>query len=186
MLTSNGRYNPVLRSGMALWTLGAGLKILFGLQTPISVYVITLIIEGIGIGFVLQPALVALQALAGPEDRAVATSTRNLMRMLGSVVGLAVSTAIQLAVTEANVPNSIPAGLRTEVINGMWQPGDQGSAEWESTILNAKMKGVRAVFIMLVPLVGICLLACWWIPDTVLEGDHGKQHDNANKSSSEK
>lgn len=42
-------------AGMALWTLGAGLKVLFCRTTPVSVYVIVLIIEGTGIGFVLQP-----------------------------------------------------------------------------------------------------------------------------------
>jgi hypothetical protein len=47
-------------------------------------------------------ALVALQAHCKPQDRAVATSTRNLMRMLGAVTGLAVSTAIQHAVTESS------------------------------------------------------------------------------------
>lgn len=103
---------------MALWTLAAGLKILFSLDTPVAVYVIVLIIEGAGIGFVLQPALVALQALAKPEDRAVATSTRNLMRMLGSVVGIASSTAIQYSVTKTAVPDGMPSALRSKVIDG--------------------------------------------------------------------
>jgi hypothetical protein len=40
---------------MALWTLGAGLKVIFCRMTPVKVYVIVLIIEGTGIGFVLQP-----------------------------------------------------------------------------------------------------------------------------------
>lgn len=40
---------------MALWVLGAGLKVLFSRSTPVSVYVVVLMIEGIGIGFVLQP-----------------------------------------------------------------------------------------------------------------------------------
>lgn len=40
---------------MALWTLGAGLKLLFSRTTSTGVYVAVLIIEGAGIGFVLQP-----------------------------------------------------------------------------------------------------------------------------------
>ncbi|KAI1336179.1 major facilitator superfamily-domain-containing protein [Xylariaceae sp. FL0016] len=167
----------VLRCGMALWTLGAGLKLLFGLQTSNAVYIVALIIEGIGIGLVLQPALVALQALCRPENRAVATSTRNLMRMLGSVAGLAVSTAIQHAVTESNLPDSMPKSLRESVVTGVWQAGDPGSDEWKPLILDAKMKGIRSVFIVMVPLVGVCLLGCYLVPDTALEGDQEKHDD---------
>jgi hypothetical protein len=91
--------------------------------------------------------------------------------MLGSVVGMALSTAIQFSVTRAAVPNDIPEGLRSSIIDGTWQRGDPGSDEWESDILDAKMKGIRAVFIMLVPLLGVCLLGCYFIPNKVLKGD---------------
>jgi hypothetical protein len=47
---------------MTLWTLGAGLKLLFCRTTSTAVYVIVLIIEGAGIGFVLQPGKCAIHA----------------------------------------------------------------------------------------------------------------------------
>lgn len=46
---------PVLRFGFALWTLGAGLKVLFSLDTSIAVYVVALAVEGAGVGLVHQP-----------------------------------------------------------------------------------------------------------------------------------
>jgi len=49
------RYNPVLRFGFALWTLGTGLKLLFSQTTPMAVYMIVLIIEGVGVALVHQP-----------------------------------------------------------------------------------------------------------------------------------
>ncbi|KAF7541725.1 hypothetical protein G7054_g374 [Neopestalotiopsis clavispora] len=161
------RYGPVMYPGMALWVLGAGLKVVFSRTTPIWVYVVVLFLEGAGIGFVLQPALVALQTLCKPEDRAVCTSTRNLLRMLGSVVGMAVSTAVQSAITIASVPKDVPAEIRSQVADGTWQRGNG----WDSQILDAKMKGVRAVFILLVPLMGVCLLGCCLVPDQRLRGD---------------
>ncbi|KAK6082749.1 transporter C3H1.06c 5 [Seiridium cupressi] len=170
------RYGPVLYFGMALWTLGAGLKILFSLDTSVPVYVIVLIIEGAGIGFVLQRALVGLQALSKPEDRAMATSTWNLMRMLGSVFGMASSTAIKYAATKASLPSSMPAELPSQVTDGTWQRGDPVFKEWESDILSAEMHGIRIVFIMLAPLVGLCLLGCCFIPDTILKGDQKDDH----------
>lgn len=158
---------------MAMWTLGSGLKLIFSRTSQISVHVAVLLIEGTGIGFVHQPALVALQALSKPADRAVATSTRNLMRMLGSVVGMALATAVQNAVMRAALPSEMPELLRASVIGGSWErgDGDSGSDGWESIILDAKMKGVHMVFVMLVPLMSLCLAGCWFIPNIELEGD---------------
>jgi disulfide bond formation protein DsbB len=46
---------PVLRCGLAVWTLGAGLKLLFGQKTHVAIYVVVLAIEGAGVGWVHQP-----------------------------------------------------------------------------------------------------------------------------------
>ncbi|GME30609.1 MFS transporter [Neofusicoccum parvum] len=171
LMTKLARYGPVHNTGMAVWTLGAGMKLLFSRTTPVGLYVTTLVIEGTGIGLVFQPAIVAIQALSKPQDRAVATSTRNMFRALGSVVGVALSTAVQFAVMTSALPKALPSTLRAQVIDGSWQPGETGSEAWESEILNAKMKGIHAVFTMLVPMMGLCLIGCLWIPSIVLKGD---------------
>ncbi|KAH9226335.1 hypothetical protein K456DRAFT_58812 [Colletotrichum gloeosporioides 23] len=160
IMSKSARYAPILFIGMGLWTLGSGLKLVFSRTTSISVYVTVLLIEGTGIGFVHQPALMALQALSKPEDRAVATSTRNLMRMLGSVVGMALSTAVQYSVMKSALPADLPESIRSSVTGGTWQPGDVDSHGWEQAILDAKMRGVHMVFIMLVPLMVLCLGGC--------------------------
>jgi len=143
--------------GFAFWLLGVGLKVNFSRTTPVWSEVLTLIVEGIGIGFVHQPALVALQAHCKPQDRAVATGTRNLMRMLGAVTGLAVSTAVQYAVTQSALPDNGNA-----MVSG---------TEASDVLADAKMKGVRAVFIIMVPLIALCGVGCFFVPDVVLEGD---------------
>ncbi|KAF6844637.1 major facilitator superfamily transporter [Colletotrichum musicola] len=173
IMSKFARFAPVLFIGMAMWTLGSGLKLIFSRKSQISVHVAVLLLEGTGIGFVHQPALVALQALSKPADRAVATSTRNLMRMLGSVVGMALATAVQNAVMRAALPSEMPELLRASVIGGTWERGhgEPGSDGWESMILDAKMKGVHMVFVMLVPLMSLCLAGCWFIPNIELEGD---------------
>jgi hypothetical protein len=91
--------------------------------------------------------------------------------MLGSVIGMAVSTAIQFAVMKSTLPDSLPDALRAQVLNGSWQIGDPSSKPWKSDILNAKMKGIHAVFTTLLPLMGIGLVGCVWIPNTVLKED---------------
>jgi hypothetical protein len=94
--------------------------------------------------------------------------------MLGSVVGMALSTAVQFAVLKSALPDSLPSALRNRVIDGSWHRGEPGSEAWESDILNAKMQAIHGVFIMLVPLMGLCLLGCIFIPNTVLRGDGKK------------
>ncbi|KAI1389241.1 MFS general substrate transporter [Hypoxylon trugodes] len=165
------RPGPVVSGGLVLWLLGAGLKVMFSRTTSPGVSVISLFIEGTGIGFVLQPALVALQALSKKEDRAVATSTRNLMRMLGSVFSLAVANTVQFEFMKLGLSDTIPTTLRSRVIEGLWEKGEPGSEAWESDILDAKLNGLRAVFIMMVPMIAICLLGCILIPNVKLMGD---------------
>jgi hypothetical protein len=180
-------FRPVLYMVFVLWTTGAGLKVLFSRSSPVSIYVISLMIEGAGMGFIFQPgtsvqmfkgfkantntALVALQALSKPEDRAVVTSTRNMLRALGSAIGVAASTAIQYAVMKADLPAELPSDLRSQVLDGSWHIGSSDSGEWTDGILDAKMKGTHIVFITFVPLVGLCLLGCLWIKDRVLKSD---------------
>jgi hypothetical protein len=77
------------------------------------------------------------------------------MRMLGAVTGLAVSTAVQYAVTNSAL------GSGTEL----------SSAETAEIMIEAKMKGIRAVFIIMVPLIAVCGLSCFFVPNTALLGD---------------
>jgi len=50
----------VLWLGFAFWLLGVGLKVNFSRTTPVWAEVLTLIVEGIGIGFVHQPGKLRL------------------------------------------------------------------------------------------------------------------------------
>jgi hypothetical protein len=93
------------------------------------------------------------------------------MRMLGSVVGMALSTVVQNTVTKSALPVDLPSSIREQVNSGSWERGQPGAGTWDTQILDAKMKGIRAVFSLLVPLVGLCLLGCLFIPNRELPGD---------------
>jgi hypothetical protein len=77
------------------------------------------------------------------------------MRMLGAVTGLAVSTAVQYAVTQSALPDDSKASAQHT-------PG---------ALADAKMEGVQAVFIIMVPLIALCGVSCLFVPSIVLEGD---------------
>lgn len=113
----------------------------------------------------------AVQALSRPEDRAVATSTRNLLRSLGSVFGVAISTAVQNAAIQWDLRDTVPSNLLSEVLDGSWSSSDASTDKYRSQILDAKMKGFRVVFIILIPLMCLCFIGNFFVADTVLKGD---------------
>ncbi len=51
-----GRYFAPVISGFTIWTVGAGLKCLFTLNTPLWTIILVLLVEGSGIGLILQPS----------------------------------------------------------------------------------------------------------------------------------
>lgn len=63
---------PILRTGFTIWTIGAGLKLLFNEHTHVAVYIVVLAIEGAGIGWVHQPGtlgdLFGAEQAMGPID----------------------------------------------------------------------------------------------------------------------
>ncbi|GAW16536.1 hypothetical protein ANO14919_059660 [Xylariales sp. No.14919] len=184
VMSKLARYSQVLRIGLLFWTLGAGLKLLFNEKTPTYTYVIVLALEGIGVGWVHQPGLVALQANSGTEDRAVVTGTRNVLRSLGGVVGVAISSAAQYAALSAALHGTVPDWLRERVLQGTWNAGDRDTLMYESDIQRARFEGFRVIFAIQVPLVGLCLLASFFVADVVLKGDTEKQQpETKNKRS---
>ncbi|OAL23371.1 hypothetical protein AYO22_06421 [Fonsecaea multimorphosa] len=177
-MTFTARYMPVLWLGFVFWTIGAGLKLLFSRTTSIGVYVVAALVE-VANGS-LAPALVALQALSTKADVAVTTSTRNWVRALGSAVGVAVSTAIQYAVTISSLPVDLPSEVALAVKAGTWTVG--GAAHtWDQAVLDAKMRGINRVFITFLPLIGLCLVGCLWIRDIPLRGDHDEDQQTNQK-----
>ncbi|PKY05272.1 MFS general substrate transporter [Aspergillus campestris IBT 28561] len=98
------RYGEVIWLGFGLWTLAAGLTLLFNLHTHPAVIAVIVGIAGVGIGGTLQPTMVAFQAHCTKAHRAVVISDRNFFRCLGGACGLAVSAALLQATLRANLP----------------------------------------------------------------------------------
>ena len=55
LISRIGITNPVIRTGLVLWTSGAGGRMAWHKNTHIAVLVISQIIEGIGVGCCFQP-----------------------------------------------------------------------------------------------------------------------------------
>jgi MFS family permease len=158
------RYGEVIWSGFFLWTLGVGLTCMFDLDTSISAIVGTLLIQGVGVGFVFQPTLVALQAHCTKAQRSVVISNRNFLRSLGGAVGLAISAATLQNSLKKAMPVEF-ASLAKSTYNVPDFETIGASPAQVRSILEAYAKASRTVFIMNVPFMALCLVGCLLIKD---------------------
>ncbi|KAL4919275.1 major facilitator superfamily domain-containing protein [Aspergillus aurantiobrunneus] len=160
------RYGEVIWFGFGVWTLGAGLTLLFTTTAHPAAIAVIVGVTGVGIGCTFQPTLVAFQAHCTKRQRAVVISDRNFFRCLGGACGLAISGAVLQATLRSHLPSgyehlsdstySMPA--ESSVPERIWGP-----------IVDAYTQASRAVFILQVPLIGVCFLACLLIRDHGLE-----------------
>ena len=132
-----------------------------------------LIIEGAGVGFTFQPSLVALQAHSAKRDRAVVISTRNFLRAMGGSFGLAIcsavfSHALKKSLNSANPP--LPSDLKSGILATILSvPKVAGlSSSEKEQILDSYMDASRALFVMWLPVMGVCLALCLLIVDNGL------------------
>lgn len=124
-------------------------------------------IAGFGTGLTFQPTVIAFQAHSTKAERAVVISNRNFFRCMGGACGLAIAAAILQATLRSNLP---PGYLNLASSSYSLPPkAIVADADWEQ-ILTAYAKASRGVFILQVPLVGVCLLCCMFIRDRGLEG----------------
>ncbi|UPX20520.1 uncharacterized protein EKO05_0010749 [Ascochyta rabiei] len=163
------RYGEIIWLGFILWTLGVGLTCIFDLDTPTYAMVLVLLVQGFGIGLLLQPILVALQAHCTKSQRAVVISNRNFLRSLGGAIGLAVSAAVLQNTLKKEMPPEFASLALSPYSTPDLDALDVSPAQ-VLDILEAYARASRAVCILHVPFIGLCLLGC------LLIKDHGLQH----------
>ncbi|KAI2488223.1 MFS general substrate transporter [Pyrenophora tritici-repentis] len=164
-ISRQGRYGEIIWLGFFLWTLGSGLTCIFGVNTPMYVIVLILMVTGIGIGMVFQPVLIALQAHCTRAQRAIVISNRNFIRSLGGAVGLAISAAV----LQNSLYQALPKNYR-EDLSAYETPNFAKLGEEETTqIVQAYAKASRTVFYMNVSFIALCLIGCFLIKDRGLQ-----------------
>ncbi|KJZ72132.1 hypothetical protein HIM_08505 [Hirsutella minnesotensis 3608] len=157
------RYGVVIRFGFGAWTLGAGLTLLYMRKTNPAVIIVILLTIGTGVGCVFQPTLVALQSHTSKSRRAVVISNRNFVRCAGGACGLAISAAV----LQARLRATLPAEFAYLAGSTYALPHLKGGVP--ADVLDAYMAASHAVFIMQVPLIGLCFLGTAFIRDRGLE-----------------
>jgi hypothetical protein len=156
------RYGEIIWGGYTLWTLGAGPILIFNRTSPRWQIIIILIIEGAGVGGVFQPTLVAAQAHSRKSDRPIVISVRNFGRSLGGAIGLALSSAVFSNVLKKSlisIATPLPVGYKSRVLASILKVLDLTNlpSAQKNEVLDAYMDASRAVFMVWVPIMGVCL-----------------------------
>lgn len=84
----SGAYRTWPFTGSILMLAGMGLLATLGADTTVLQVAAFALVLGTGVGFVMQPSLLAAQNAAPAKDLGIATSTTLLFRSLGNTVGI--------------------------------------------------------------------------------------------------
>jgi len=121
-----GRYRHWPIAGSVLMTIGMLLLATLGVSTPAALAIAYGGVLGLGVGFVMQTSLLALQNSVEHRDLGIATSTALLFRILGGAIGPSVFGAVLNAGLADRVPrttavfaDALPAVFLTAVPVGL-------------------------------------------------------------------
>jgi hypothetical protein len=90
VIARTGRYKIFPVIGSVLLVVGILMMSRIGVDTPIWVTMIMMVIFGLGLGGNLQPLVLAVQNAVPPQDMGVATSSATFFRQMGGTLGTAV------------------------------------------------------------------------------------------------
>jgi len=170
--------------GYSIYLIAAGVQTTFARTTSHAYIVGILLLEGFGVGWTTQTALVAAQALAPPKDRAVITGIRNLMRFTGGAFSLAICSAIMNNVINSKVASSdLPTNITTQIRGAEFNIPAGLTAEQKQTLLDFEMEGVKGVFYFLLGVSALTFILGLGVEDRELPKDEKKGQE---KKSEEK
>ncbi|KAG0356713.1 major facilitator superfamily domain-containing protein [Gamsiella multidivaricata] len=173
MVTRWGQYRPFIWVGLALATTGTGLLTLLREDSSRGMVIGFLFINGLGIGFSMQPVMLAIQSAVPSRDIAVATANATFFRTVGSVLGVAITgTVFNNAIKNNLAPLIVMNPEVGRVISDSYLAPTFGP-EMEAQILHAYMMALRSGFIACVPFMGLAWLCSLFIQHNKLRSSQG-------------
>ncbi|PSR76213.1 major facilitator superfamily domain-containing protein [Coniella lustricola] len=117
LVSKTGNYQLNLWIGFGIWTVACGLLSTISPSISDAKLIGYQILSGIGAGQTFQTSLVAIQASVARADMAVATGTRNFLRLLGGTVALAACAAILNNTAKADLQGIVSSTTISEIIS---------------------------------------------------------------------
>jgi EmrB/QacA subfamily drug resistance transporter len=166
-----GRYKVFPVVGTALMTVGVFLMSHMGVTTGAWTLAGYMVVFGLGLGFVMQVLVVAVQNDVAYEELGTATSGSTFFRMIGGSFGTAVFGAIFSNVLVGNLHKylrglPIPAGLTSQLDNPKLIA--KAPPTVRLGVERALSSSIDRVFLIAVPIAFVAFLLTWLLPEVEL------------------
>ncbi|HKH87397.1 MAG TPA: MDR family MFS transporter [Acidimicrobiales bacterium] len=171
IVSRSGRYKVFPVVGTAFITVGLYLMSGIGVTTSQWLIAAYMVVFGLGLGFVMQVLVVAVQNAVSYEELGTATSSVTFFRMIGGSFGTAVFGAIFANVLTGNLLRylhgiTIPPNLGAQIDNPALI--DRVSPAMHLGISQAIAHSVDKVFLIGVPIAFVSFVLSWWLPEVEL------------------
>ncbi|KAH8749531.1 major facilitator superfamily domain-containing protein [Diaporthe sp. PMI_573] len=159
VVTRTSNYRWLIWIGWALATAGSGLTLLFTTDTPIAVWVVVLIILGLGHGAILNAQNFAAQAMSREGEQGTAAAMYAFARQFGMALGVGIGGCVFQNVMSSRLRQ---AGLDI----GIASVSEAFVAELHqmrpdsplrSQILDAYCFGLRGIYLVFTSISGVAL-----------------------------
>jgi EmrB/QacA subfamily drug resistance transporter len=166
-----GRYKIFPVIGTALMTVGLYLMSMIGVATGAWVMAAYMAVFGLGLGFVMQVLVVAVQNAVPYEELGTATSGVTFFRMIGGSFGTAVFGAIFANLVVRNVLHALhlskaPAAFSLNADNPT--AIRHLPAIVRAGVINGIAHTVQTMFLIGVPIAFVAFLLSWTLPEIEL------------------
>ncbi len=107
LIARTGRYKRYPVVGTALMVVALLLFSLVGADTPLWRTMVVMLVFGVGLGFNMQPLILAVQNAVSPRQMGVATSSVTFFRQMGGTLGTAVFLSVLFSTLTGNITSDI-------------------------------------------------------------------------------
>ncbi|RKP35681.1 major facilitator superfamily domain-containing protein [Dimargaris cristalligena] len=172
-INKTGRYIPLIWLGGVIATVGMGVTTLLTRHSTLGHEIGCLLVVGLGTGLCLQPSLLVAQSAASDDDVAIVTACWGFFQNIGSTIGLAIMGSVlnncqdsELAHLAHKYNVTLPSDPSTIDFHQM-PPGFYHDYQ------DAYAQGLRMVFIVAIPLMGLSLLSAVFLKHIPLRTSTG-------------
>ncbi|KAJ5651367.1 uncharacterized protein N7484_005090 [Penicillium longicatenatum] len=178
LVSKTGNYTINIWVGFAIWAVACGLLSTISPTTSIGRLVGYQILSGIGSGQTLQTNLVAIQANVQRKEMAVATATRNFLRLLGGTVALSACSAIINNTVRTGLSSTVSSAALSKIISDPTQISSRSlgiTAAQRSAATQAYTHGIQNIYYFMVA----CCCASFFITVFFVRSTSLKRDDDA-------
>jgi len=176
-----GRYREPIWTGTFLMTLGSGLYIMFGIDTPLGTLIGVQIVFGAGISLLFQTPSIALQNNVSQVDTASAMATLSFIRSLGTSLSTVLGGVVFQNSMDARAASLAASGLSKSDLKALTGYQAAANVEIVASIDNPAQRraveeafawSIRNMFIMYTGIAAVGLVASAFIKHRHMSTDH--------------